>query len=115
MDAQCDLWSQPSCSVDEVLLTEHEYGARVCKKTGATLQTTPESRCKSEDRAAQILSVVIKRTRVLPISYITVDIALLPGATLPQLWMGRTHPDTSNRPNPSSIQCDYYAISDSSW
>ncbi len=108
---------------DEVLLTEHEYGAQVklwewvCKKTGATLRTAFVSRCKSEDRAAQILGAVTERTRVLQMSHITADMSLLlPVKEVCAALAKRdviTIVDGAHAPGhikvePSAIKCDYY-------
>ncbi|WP_276971763.1 aminotransferase class V-fold PLP-dependent enzyme [Ferrimicrobium acidiphilum] len=108
---------------DEVLLTEHEYGAQVtlwlwiCKKTGATLRTVPVDRRDGEKRANQILNAVNERTKVLQMSHITADLALLlPVRDVCTALAGNdvtTIVDGAHAPgqiglDPSSIGCSFY-------
>lgn len=77
--------SFPLAPADEVLATNHEYGAvlriwrRVCQQAGATLrvQTLPESFVSDEEVVEKFLAGVTARTKLVVVSHVTSPTAVI--------------------------------------
>jgi isopenicillin-N epimerase len=117
---------------DEVLLTDHEYGAvrriwdRACRRAGACLKTAelPLPIESAEQVVAGIFAAATPRTRVLVFSHITSPTAIiLPAKEIAAEARGRGIPVCIDGPHAiaqldvrlDELDCDYYAASCHKW
>lgn len=126
--------STPLLTGDEVLLTDHEYGAvtriwrRKCEQTGAALKVArlPEPLRDVDEIVEAIASAVTARTKIAVISHVTSPTAvILPMRAICEK-LRRSHPgmriciDGPHAPAVVDLQldrldCDYYAASGHKW
>ena len=119
---------------DEVLLTDHEYGAvtriwrRVCERTGASLKIArlPEPFTSAEEVVASIIAAVTPQTRVVVVSHVTSPTAvILPVQDICRA-LRQAHPrlriciDGPHAPGIVPLEldrldCDFYAASGHKW
>ncbi len=124
--------SFPLKAGDEVLLTDHEYGAvqriwqRACEKAGATLKVTqlPLPFRTAEETAAAIVDAATERTRLIVVSHVTSATAvILPVQAIGAAARARGIPICIDGPHapaqvPLSIGdlgCDFYTASCHKW
>jgi len=125
--------SFPLSPGDEVLLTDHEYGAvkriwqRACKRVGAAeprIATLPERFASAEQVVAAILSVATSATRLLVVSHITSPTAvILPMSEICRAAHERGIAVCVDGPHAiaqidlaiDSLDCDYYTASCHKW
>lgn len=121
-------------SGDEVLLTDHEYGAvtriwrRKCERSGAILKVArqPEPLSDCEEVAESICQAVSPRTAIVVISHVTSPTALI--LPVPQIcrYLRKKHSklriciDGPHAPavvdlNIDRLDCDFYAASGHKW
>ncbi len=117
---------------DEILLTDHEYGAvfriwqRACEAAGATVtQAALPDRCESEDQIVQAVSAAITdRTRLLVFSHITSASAMkLPAEKLIEAAHARGVEVCVDGPHApailpldlESLDCEYYTAVCHKW
>src|SRR6478752_3368216 len=124
--------SFPLAAGDEVLLTDHEYGAvrrmweRACEKVGAAVRIVdlPLPFRTAEETTGAIFAAATPRTRLLVVSHITSPTAvILPVAEICQ--RARTHNIAVAIDGPHAIaqvplniadlDCDFYAASCHKW
>jgi len=119
-------------SDDEVLLTDHEYGAvtrlwrRRARQTGArvVIQEIPLPLCSAEETAAAFFSAVTDRTKLIVISHVTSPTALiLPVDEIRRLARERGIPVCIDGPHAVAmlpldlrrLDCDFYTASCHKW
>jgi isopenicillin-N epimerase len=119
-------------SDDEVLLTDHEYGAvtrlwrRRARQTGArvVIQEIPLPLCSAEETAAAFFSAVTDRTKLIVISHVTSPTALiLPVDEICRLARERGIPVCIDGPHAVAmlpldlrrLDCDFYTASCHKW
>ncbi|MDG2389094.1 MAG: aminotransferase class V-fold PLP-dependent enzyme [Planctomycetaceae bacterium] len=119
-------------SDDEVLLTDHEYGAvmRVwrdkCKETGAkfVVQRLPDPLTSSDELVAEFLKGVTERTKLIVISHVTsATAAILPVKEICHAARRMKIPVCIDGPhaigmipvNLDEIDCDFYCASCHKW
>jgi isopenicillin-N epimerase len=124
--------SVPLVAGDEVLLTDHEYGAvlriweRRCAQSGARLVIQPLPRPLGEagEVVEQLFSRATSRTRLVVFSHITSPTAvILPALAICQEARRRGIPVCIDGPHAplqtaldlSALDCDYYAASCHKW
>jgi isopenicillin-N epimerase len=124
--------SVPLSPGDEVLLTDHEYGAvvrlwrKVCQRSGANLvvQKLPQPLTDSEEVAAEFLKGVTDRTRLIVVSHVTSPTAvILPVADICRAARERRIPICIDGPhalamlpvNLNGLDCDFYTASCHKW
>jgi isopenicillin-N epimerase len=124
--------SFPLAAGDEVLLTDHEYGAvqriwqRACEKSGATLKTAilPLPFRTAEETTAAAMHAVTDRTRLVVVSHVTsVTAVILPVQAICAAAHARGIPACIDGPHapaqvPLSIKeigCDFYTASCHKW
>ncbi|WP_437229149.1 aminotransferase class V-fold PLP-dependent enzyme [Planctomicrobium sp. SH661] len=117
---------------DEVLLTDHEYGAvvriwgQVCQKAGArtVLVRLPEPLLSEDDVVEAIFAKVTPRTRLLVVSHVTSPTAvILPVKKICerarqqklQVCIDGPHALAMRDLDLNSIPCDFYAVSCHKW
>ena len=124
--------SFPLQSGDEVLLTDHEYGAvqriwqRACDRAGATLKivSLPLPFRTAEETAAAVLAAVTDRTRLIVVSHVTsVTAVILPVKSICLAARRRgiavcidgPHAPAQIDVNLAELGCDYYTASCHKW
>lgn len=124
--------SMPLAADDEVLMTDHEYGAvvriweRRCRQVGARLviQPLPQPLESADEIVECLFSGATGRTRLLVFSHITSPTAvILPAAAICQEARGRNiavcvdgpHAPLQIAVDLSLLDCDYYAASCHKW
>jgi isopenicillin-N epimerase len=124
--------SFPLAAGDEVILTDHEYGAveriwqRACQRAGAHLRTAvlPLPLASSEETVAAVFATANERTRLIVVSHITSPTAaILPVAEICREARQRGIAVAIDGPHaiaqvPLSIDelgCDFYAASCHKW
>src|SRR5689334_13007544 len=124
--------SLPLAAGDEVLLTDHEYGAvkriwqRVCEKAGASVRIVelPLSFRSAAETADAVLAAVTDRTRLIIVSHITSPTAvILPVAEICRRARSRgiavaidgPHAVAQAALNIEQLGCDYYTASCHKW
>lgn len=124
--------SFPLAAGDEVLLTDHEYGAvvriwqRKCDSVGGQLRTVelPWPVLRQEDIVAAVMNRITKKTRVVVLSHITSPTALiLPVAQIAAACRERgvavcvdgPHAPLQTAISLRQLGCDFYAASCHKW
>jgi isopenicillin-N epimerase len=124
--------SVPLAAGDEVLFTDHEYGAvirlweRRCAQVGARLviQPLPQPLRSAEEVVECLFSAATQRTRLLVFSHITSPTAvILPAAAICREARRRGVPVCVDGPHAplqsavdlSTLDCDYYCASCHKW
>ena len=124
--------SVPLTATDEVLLTDHEYGAvrriweRACRRAGATLRTValPGTFDDPDETVDAIVAAVTDHTRLLVVSHITSPTAvILPVAAICRRVRQRGVRVCIDGPHAvamlpldlAALECDYYTASCHKW
>jgi len=124
--------SFPLAAGDEVLLTDHEYGAvkriwqRACEQAGATLKivTLPLPFRTADETTAAIMNAASERTRLIVVSHVTsLTAVILPVQQICDAARQRgiavcidgPHAPAQVELNLAKLDCDFYAASCHKW